>query len=318
MTLEYRGAAGEIRSVNDSDRTFELRIVNYAVADSYGSVWEPGVFEESLRSKLPSAAWNHDWSRIIGSLKEYDERSDGLDGLVKFADFEHVPDAKMAWSLLKDGHIKDTSFGFKREDWTDTRGAKDALEGERERLKRARLDEVSPVLVGAVPGAQAVAVRSEGKVSRMTAGQLLAAVATGQMDLRDALNALEERNENEPPKADDKPAEERSIFELREEDAQEALALMQYDRLVPSDFGTRVSAGTLKNPGATKQLMDYWSKGEGAAKIRWGTPGDHTRCVRLLGKYVPPGQVHGLCTNLEQKATGKANGGRADDTTEEN
>jgi hypothetical protein len=54
----------------------------------------------------------------------------------------------------------------------------------------------------------------------------------------------------------------------------------------------------------TERLMKYWAEGEGAAKIRWGIPGDFDRCVVHLGKYVGPGVVKGLCSNLHQRATG--------------
>jgi len=71
------------------------------------------------------------------------------------------------------------------------------------------------------------------------------------------------------------------------------------------------------NPGDPQRLKNYWAHGEGAAKIRWGTPGDHTRCVRLIQEAVtkdgkpplPDHEIHGLCTNLEVMATGHFAGG---------
>jgi len=54
----------------------------------------------------------------------------------------------------------------------------------------------------------------------------------------------------------------------------------------------------------TQRLMEYWAHGEGAAKIRWGVPGDFDRCVTHLAKYVPPTMVKGLCSNLHVRATG--------------
>lgn len=56
--------------------------------------------------------------------------------------------------------------------------------------------------------------------------------------------------------------------------------------------------------GNTERLMRYWAEGAGAAKVRWGEPGDFDRCVTELGKYVGPGIVKGLCSNLHQRATG--------------
>lgn len=51
------------------------------------------------------------------------------------------------------------------------------------------------------------------------------------------------------------------------------------------------------------QLKAYWLTGEGAAKIRWGTPGDFDRCVRNLRDDFPQ-DPEGLCANLHHEATG--------------
>lgn len=65
-----------------------------------------------------------------------------------------------------------------------------------------------------------------------------------------------------------------------------------------------VSVGEVKNPGATNRLMEYWTRGKGAAKIRWGTDGSFRRCVRHLRKYFPK-NPQGLCANLHHRATGE-------------
>ncbi len=51
------------------------------------------------------------------------------------------------------------------------------------------------------------------------------------------------------------------------------------------------------------QLKRYWLHGEGAAKIRWGTPGAFDRCVRNLADEFPQ-ETKGLCANLYHEATG--------------
>ena len=62
-------------------------------------------------------------------------------------------------------------------------------------------------------------------------------------------------------------------------------------------------------PGAGRipnNLGDYWTHGEGAAKIRWGTDGAFKRCERLLRPKVPARiDVGGLCANLHKRATGE-------------
>lgn len=55
--------------------------------------------------------------------------------------------------------------------------------------------------------------------------------------------------------------------------------------------------------GDAERLRRYWLYGEGAAKIAWGTPGDFTRCVRLLNEHMP-GRAEGYCQLLHKRANG--------------
>jgi hypothetical protein len=63
--------------------------------------------------------------------------------------------------------------------------------------------------------------------------------------------------------------------------------------------------------GNEQTLIDYWTTGAGAAKIRWGVPGDFDRCVDLVTVEahgdVP--DVKGYCANLHHKALGVWPGG---------
>jgi hypothetical protein len=69
--------------------------------------------------------------------------------------------------------------------------------------------------------------------------------------------------------------------------------------------GTRDGPGWVTNPEDTQRLRNYWTKGTGAAKIRWGQPGDFNRCRRQLAKYVPnPNYLAGTCANLHKVAMG--------------
>jgi len=51
------------------------------------------------------------------------------------------------------------------------------------------------------------------------------------------------------------------------------------------------------------KLREYWLRGPGAARIRWGSKGDFTRCVRALGRYVR--DPEGLCNEYHKEAVGK-------------
>jgi len=63
------------------------------------------------------------------------------------------------------------------------------------------------------------------------------------------------------------------------------------------------------DPRAEK-LRRYWTTGKGALKIRWGTPGDWTRCYRQLRKHMGV-RAKGYCQNLHKRSTGKWAGDRS-------
>jgi hypothetical protein len=73
-------------------------------------------------------------------------------------------------------------------------------------------------------------------------------------------------------------------------------------------FGELVAAGGAdRNRGNAERLRRYWLKGPGAAKIRWGTPGDWKRCVSNLSKYLGP-RAKGYCQLRHIEANGYATG----------
>lgn len=63
------------------------------------------------------------------------------------------------------------------------------------------------------------------------------------------------------------------------------------------------AGGLDRNRGNAEKLRRYWVSGEGAAKIRWGTPGDWSRCVRHLSKYMGP-RAKGYCQLRHKDALG--------------
>lgn len=67
---------------------------------------------------------------------------------------------------------------------------------------------------------------------------------------------------------------------------------------------TEDGPGWLTNPVDTDRLRDYWVRGEGAAKIGWGVPGDFNRCRVELAQYVKPQYLSGYCANRHYDALG--------------
>lgn len=79
------------------------------------------------------------------------------------------------------------------------------------------------------------------------------------------------------------------------------------------EYGEIVAAGvpgvadTPSDFAAVRRLKNYWMRGKGAAKIRWGTKGDLTRAHRHLAKYVGSGRAWGLAQNMHKELFGVSN-----------
>ena len=63
------------------------------------------------------------------------------------------------------------------------------------------------------------------------------------------------------------------------------------------------AGGADRNRGNAEKLRRYWTYGKGAAKIRWKTPGDWTRCYRQLAKYMGP-RAKGYCALRHREMNG--------------
>lgn len=66
----------------------------------------------------------------------------------------------------------------------------------------------------------------------------------------------------------------------------------------------RRGPGWVTHPEETRRLHTYWTRGPGAAKIRWGTPGDFNRCRQQLAKYLPANFLARTCAEWHHDATG--------------
>lgn len=186
----------EIRAVDiDGKPGVSLQIIRSGVVDDYGSLWKADSFDESLNERLPTLCWSHDWSEPLGPAIDWAPGDTGPTVRFAFSDLDAVPTARRAHAQCMDGTIRDCSVGFfdtKRRDPTDDEVKQ--YPGVREVIERARLDEVSLVLRGAVPGAQVLAVRTvkfrDGNVDLEAAVELGRKVAAGEMTPAEAKAAL--------------------------------------------------------------------------------------------------------------------------------
>ena len=65
----------------------------------------------------------------------------------------------------------------------------------------------------------------------------------------------------------------------------------------------------LAGKGNPEALIAYWKDGEGAERIAWGEDCDFTRCMLLVGKYLPD-DAGGFCQNRHLELFGESNAAR--------
>jgi hypothetical protein len=81
------------------------------------------------------------------------------------------------------------------------------------------------------------------------------------------------------------------------------LSFLWQDDLAGLVTSLAAAGGLDRNRGNAEELRRYWTHGEGAAKIRWGQPGDWKRCVKYLSKYMGV-RAKGYCQLRHKDALG--------------
>lgn len=132
----------------------------------------------------------------------------------------------------------------------------------------------------------------------------------GQWTKNDQL--LKDLKSASPPpvvELDDKKVLDQVLVEVDNSDGLQSSAY-NFDIFWENVVEPILAAGGLdRNRGGAARLRRYWTRGKGALKIRWGTPGDWTRCVRQLAKYMGP-RAKGYCQLRHKEATGVYTGSK--------
>jgi HK97 family phage prohead protease len=163
MSIERRALRPtEVRVDSANPRIFEADVLTYGIIDTYRTIFDHGVFDDSLAEHLPKITWGHEWTDPIGRYVDYkniEARSENQPARLRLIgeldDFDAVPRAYQASAQLKSGTIDQFSVGFHRNEG----GTYEDADGITH-FRSAGLDEVALVLVGAVPGTKLVSVRS--------------------------------------------------------------------------------------------------------------------------------------------------------------
>lgn len=75
-------------------------------------------------------------------------------------------------------------------------------------------------------------------------------------------------------------------------------------------------ADTPEDIQSVRRLRRWYVRGEGAARIMWGTPGSFRRCVAIAGKHMSPENAKGYCALRYKEATGRWPGRQRGDKKE--
>lgn len=72
-----------------------------------------------------------------------------------------------------------------------------------------------------------------------------------------------------------------------------------------SKAGAPGVADTPSDQEAVRRLKRWYLRGEGAARIRWGTEGSFRRCLSIAREHMDEQRAKGFCANLYHEATGR-------------
>lgn len=179
----HRQFRPEIRAVDGSNgRQFWAMPLAYEVVDDYGTIWTSGVFDQSVRERMPVLLYGHDWAApgsLLGKAIDYQDTREGPRTLFEMTDFDSHPHTRQLAAQINDGTINDMSVGFDRRKWDGPGGQAVLAQGDAEmrgptgvraieRMHEAGWDETSLVVRGAVPGAKVLTGVRTVKVRGMT------------------------------------------------------------------------------------------------------------------------------------------------------
>jgi len=260
---EYRQIPLEVRLRPDGVEGRVLAdVLTYYRVDDYGTEFHHESALEGLQRRMPTMVWGHNWLEPIGRWTDYDSDQTRL-RMVGELDLELtergdmlVPRAHQAWSQMNSRTVEQFSIGF------ITLGKGKSEKPGATMITKMQIDEVSPVIVGAVPDTKLLAVRSalikapDGRrafraittqgsrfvIYADDAQQLLIRLQDGEYDLAEALTQmktllvsaedlepeepeLEESKDEETPVETPPPDEDAPVEPTEEEIAAEAAEL---------------------------------------------------------------------------------------------
>ncbi len=302
----------------DTTGVVEAFVSITGVVDEVNDIIVPGAYAETLVKRKPKGVFSHDWNRWVARTEVIEEwlpgdpritqalTKAGRDPLPKEAGVLYV---KTKFNLRTDeGRNAYENVVFFSEtgecEWSIgylvPAGKSSRDKAGTRYIKALDLYEYSPVLFGAAPLSGTLAVKS-----LMHARGATGSESVPTAPLRDVLAALGRKGaagevDEEQALADLHAAAE---AEIDWEAVDAATASLESKYLALSVKAKDSAPGD----GNAENLRRWYVAGAGAAKIRWGTDGDLTRCHRIAAKHMTSDRAWGYCQLRHRDATGEFN-----------
>lgn len=320
---DYGRGKGEIVSIDDNAMA-EVLLDNgntVTVPVSYTEALDPEKEARASVSGVPMPGLPLNLSGIIGEPRTpIDMPKARIPGTLPAMDAKAVKDFMNNWP----SYVANSRNKYKPVDAADKKRVQDRYGkdvGETSILAAGKKEEALTPQTTDVPAKYLAVVSPDDKTAVMDVVAIVPATATSTEP------ALYERREGKWVKNDQilldlKSATPPPVVPLDKEvlndvlkqtdEASPAVQASAYDFAI---FWEKVvepllaAGGADRNRGNAEELRRYWTVGKGALKIRWGTPGDWTRCVRQLSKYLGP-RAKGYCQLRHKEATGVYTGSK--------
>lgn len=205
-TKEFRAAIKAVGGQDDlTAGQFSAIVSVFGNVDTYGDVVKAGAFAEDLKAWEQSGdsipvIWSHDWGNPfshIGYVVKAEETDAGLK-VTGQLDLDN-PTAVQVNKLLKGRRIKQFSFAYDVED-----AGFETVDGEEVyALKRLKLHEVGPCLVGVNQETELLAAKAQDVARGAKAGRVLSQKNYDRViEARDALESVIATSTPDEPKSD--------------------------------------------------------------------------------------------------------------------
>jgi hypothetical protein len=325
---ETEAPAARLIAVDETTGKVTAVVGVTGIVDHVQDLIEVGAYKDTLAKRRPKVCWAHDWEKPVGKVLRIEEWKPGDP---RFAEVGATLDGK-AWPAEAGALVAEMQFNMKSDrgkeafaavefysdsgecewsiGWAPIPGKSLRRKDGVRVCKSIELFEVSPVLFGAAPLTRTLEVKSL-DLSAATLSSMLAkaeAHANGEdgpdeAELhRLAMDEIDWAEVDAASGGTPAAATTTTAAPAKKSYTEQLLVSLGED-----DFGALLDAvevkaegGADQNRGNAENLRRWYVHEGGAAEIRWGTPGDFGRCVKIAAKHMDPERAKGYC-NLRHK-----------------